>query len=141
MVLKTFDPKEVSIVIGGRAMTGIADGTHLTVSRNNDSYTLTVGAAGEGARSKSNDKSGTVVLTLLQTSSDNDYLSGLISADELNNSGIVPVAIIDNNGTTVVTAAEAWVRKPADLENADEASNREWTLECAELLMFLGGNS
>jgi len=138
---KTYDPKDYSLIVGGHIVSGFADGTFMTAARNNDTWTQAVGADGEGARAKSNDKSGTVVLTLMQSSSSNSVLSGFHTADELNNDGQIPVLIKDNNGDTVIAAATAWVRKPSDVELSKEITNREWTIETDKLEMLVGGNS
>ena len=138
---KTYDPKQYSLIVGGHIVGGFADGTFLTVARNNDTWALTMGADGEGARAKSNDKSGTLVFTLLQTSQSNSVLSGFHNADELNNAGQVPVLVKDNNGDTVIEATTAWVRKPADVELAKEITSREWTIETDNLTMLVGGNA
>ena len=136
---KSYDPKQYSLIVGGHIVGGLADGTFLSVSRNNDTFTLSMGADGEGARAKSNDKSGTFVFTLLQSSLSNDVLSGFHNADELNNGGQVPVLVKDNNGTTILQANTAWVRKPADVELAKEITGREWTIETDNLQMLVGG--
>ena len=136
---KNYDPKEVSVIVGGHIVTGYADGTFLTVSRNKDAFTLGVGADGEGARSKSNDKSGRLTLTLLQSSASNDVLSGFATADEIANGGQVPVLVKDNNGTTIVEAATAWIVKKADVEYSHEITNREWIVESDRLDVLVGG--
>lgn len=136
---KNYDPKQYSLIVGGHIVGGFADGTFLSVARNNDTWALTVGADGEGARAKSNDKSGTFVFTLLQTSASNSVLSGFHLADELNNGGQLPVLVKDNNGDSIHEAATAWVRKPADVELAKEITNREWTLETDKVTMLVGG--
>lgn len=137
---KTYDPKDYSLIVGGHIVEGFADGTFMTVSRNNDTFALTMGADGEGARAKSNDTSGTFVFTLLQTSRSNAVLSSFHNADELNNGGQVPVLVKDNNGDTVLEASTAWVRKPADVELAKEITSREWTLESDKLTMVVGSS-
>jgi hypothetical protein len=138
---KTFDPKDYSLIVGGHIVEGFADGTFLLASRNRDTFALTVGADGEAARAKSNDKSGTLVFTLLQTSASNTVLSGFAQADELSNGGTVPVLVKDNNGDTVIEAAIAWVRKPADVELSNEITNREWTIESGNMTMLVGSVS
>lgn len=136
---KTYDPKDYSLIVGGHIVEGFADGTFLTVARNNDTWALSMGSDGEGARAKSNDKSGTFVFTLMQTSKSNDALSAFHNQDEINNSGQVPVLVKDNNGNTVLEATTAWVRKPADVELGKEITNREWTIETDKLFMLVAG--
>lgn len=142
MAVKDYDPKKVSINLGGHIAQGFADGTFVSVSRNNQSFTLVSGASGETARSKSNDKSGTIELTLMMTSATNDYLSGKLLADEGPlNAGKFAFGIIDANGSTIVGATEAWVQQPPTVEYGKELGERVWTLEAGDLFITAGGIS
>jgi hypothetical protein len=137
---KTFDPKQVSVIVGGHIVQGFADGTFVKVARNNDMFALKVGADGEGARAKSNDKSGTLEITLLQSSASNDVLSGFATSDEISNGGQVPLLVKDGNGTTLVEALTGWVKKKPDVEFGKEISDRVWVFESDKLDMLIGGN-
>lgn len=141
MTVKNYDPALVQMIFAGASIEGLADGTFLTAARNNQSFELSTGADGEGARAKSNDKSGTVVFTLLQTSASNDILAALALLDELQGDGVSPLMIKDLNGTTLVTAETAWVQKPADVERAKTISDTEWTIETNNLQIFPGGSA
>jgi len=137
---KTFDPKNVTIVAGGHIVGGYADGTFVTAERNRDAFSLTVGADGEGARAKSNDKSGRITLTLLQSSASNDVLSGYATAEEfVGGGGQFPIIIKDNSGTTLVEAATAWIVKKPAVEFGNEISDREWIIESDDLDLLVGG--
>jgi len=139
-MVKTYDPKQVGIIVGTRPLTGYEDGTFVNVTRNSDSWSLSMGADGEGTRSKSNDKSGRVEITLKQSSSDNEYMSELALADELSGGGTFPVLVRDASGTSLYAAETAWVVKPSDSEFAKESSARTWMLETDNLAMFVGSN-
>lgn len=141
MGVKTFDPKQVQVIIGGNQITGFADGEFVNVERDEDTFTKVVGADGEVSRSKSNNRSGTLTLTLLQTSASNDILSAIMIADELSNSGIVPVYIKDTLGTSVLFAGEGWIMKPPAHANDKEITNREWAIQLASVDIFIGGNT
>ena len=140
-IAKQYDPKSLSVIVGGQPITGFTDGTFLLAERNEQMFTLKMGVDGIGTRSKSNNQSGKVTLTLHQSSPSNDYLSGLAGADELSNAGVVPILIRDNLGTTLISALTAWIQKFANSENAKEVSNRVWILETDSLLTFVGGNN
>ena len=140
MSVKTYDPKQVSMIVGGKIITGFTDGTFITAERNEDMWTMKVGVDGIGTRAKTNNTSGKLTITLHQSSSSNDDLSAFAAADELSDSGAVPVLLKDNSGRTVVTALTAWVKKYANAEFAKEVSNRVWVLETDQLVMFDGGN-
>ncbi len=137
---KTYDPGLVVVQFGPYIMTGFQDGTFVKAARNEDTFKVYVGADGTPARSRSRNKSGTIEVTLAQTSPSNDMLASAHSADELLGAGMYPLTIKDLNGTTLVAAAEAWVRKPADVEEGKEISPRAWTLETGALAMWAGGN-
>lgn len=136
---KTYDPLQVSVILGSHIVTGFADGTFVSIERNNQTFELVSGASGETARAKSNDRSGTVTITLMQTSESNSVLSGFAAADELSNSGKFPIIVKDNNGDSLYEATEAWVQQPASVEFSKEISEREWVLETGELIMVTGG--
>ena len=135
---KTYDPKQVSVIIGGYIVSGYADGTFVTLARNNDNWTRQGGADGEQTRAKSNDRSGLLTITLMQSSLSNGVLQGFAIADELGNSGTFSFLVKDNNGTEIAAAEIAWVQKPSDKSYAKENENREWIIETGEL-NYLGG--
>lgn len=139
-MLKTYDPKQVSLIVGGKIVSGFGDGTFIVAERNEDTFALKVGVDGEGTRAKTNNKSGRVTVTLMQSSSANDDFSGYAAADEASNGGVVSILLQDNSGRTLCTALNAWVVKMANAEFAKEASEREWIFETEELIMFDGGN-
>lgn len=137
--MKNYNPKDVLVIIAGTPAVGFADGTFIVAARNNDSYATVTGADGEPARSQSNDKSGIVTLTLLQTSLTNDILSAALALDEIQGDGVFPLLIKDLNGTTLVVAETAYVQKPADVEFGREIVEREWVIATPELNIFAGG--
>ncbi len=138
--LRTYDPKKVIVNVGGVPISGFADGTFISAERDNDAWSKVSGADGVVSRAKSNDLTGTITLTLQQTSPANDVLTGFAIADELTNAGVVPVSVTDLGGRTLITSAFSWVIKRATAEFGKEIANREWTIACADLKMFLGGN-
>ena len=139
MAIKTYDPKNISLIIGTHIVDGFEDGTFVSIERNNDTWTLKKGASGESARAKSNDRSGRFTFTLMQTSLSNDFLSALAISDEKNNNGLVPVLVLENGGLTAAEATEAWVIKPSNVEYSKEIGSRAWVLETGELILNVGG--
>src|SRR3990170_3725535 len=125
MSVKTYDPRQVIIIVAGNQMSGYADGSFVTVARNEDMFTLQVGTSGEGTRSKSNNRSGTITFQLMQSSDSNQVLSALAAVDELSGAGAVPVMVKDNSGDSIYVAETGWIRKYADSEFAREAGPRE----------------
>lgn len=139
MSIKTYDPAKILFSFGGSLITGFGPDTFITVERNEDGFTLTVGAAGEAVRTKSNNHSGKVTVTLLASSQSNDFLSAIAVADELAGTGVAPLFGKEFNGTTTFAACNAWVQKIPNIERAKEEGTVQWVFECADLEMFNGG--
>ena len=137
--VSTYDPKGVYIIVGQYLISGFADDSLITYSRNEDSFTLKVGATGEACRSMNRNRSGTIKIDLMQSSMSNDILSGLLIIDEQTGEGIVPVKIEEAKSETVWFAAAGWVKKPADLDFKKECSTRSWEIEVSEVTTFTGG--
>lgn len=140
MTVANYRAEEVTVAFAGIPITGFAAGSFVNAVRNNDSWNLTVGSGGEGARSSSGDRSGRITITLLATSASNAALSAQAALDEASGDGIGPVLVKDLSGADVITAETAWIVKPADQEKSNEISNREWILETDKLEIYSGGN-
>ena len=140
MPVRTFSPEETVLTVNGVPIGGFTDGTGITVRRSSDSFTKKSGMKGVVSRAKTADKSGEIVITLAQTSPSNDVLSALVALDEAQSTGVVPVQVADLSGRSVYATAKAWIRKPAEGSFGKEISDRQWTLDCADLFMFSGGN-
>ncbi len=138
--LKNYSPKDVSVIVGGHIVSGYADGAFVSVARNVDLFAVTIGADGEGTRTKSADRSGRFTITLKQTSESNAVLAALNQADELNNGGLVPVIVRDSQGNSLHTCEQAWIVKAPDAGYGKDLENREWVLETHSLTTFSGGN-
>ncbi len=139
--VKTYDPKQFKIIFGGVAISGFADGPFISVAPAGDRFTKVSGADGEKARSKSNDYSHEVTLTLLQTSASNDYLSTIHNIDKLSNLGKLPLQIVDLNGTTILSWSQAWIRAVPTVENAKEIGERVWVFDTSDAdIENYGGN-
>lgn len=140
MALKTFDPSQLVLSVGGVPASGWADGSMMTVEYDEDAYTKVVGVD-QTTRVKSSNNGGKITIRLQQSSPFNDVLSAFAIADREDNSGVVPALGKDNSGRTVIFSPSAWVMKIPSAEFAKEHSDREWILDCADLELFVGGNS
>lgn len=73
----SYDPKKVNLSLAGRMITGFAADGILSVSKNEDSVTPSVGAKGDVTYSENANESGTVAITLMSTSSSLPYIRQL----------------------------------------------------------------
>ena len=79
----TYDPLLVGMTFGGVPIVGIADGTFIKVSRNEDDWKDYAGTEGEVVWARQHDKRGTVTFTLKNTSPSNEDLSAIMISDSI----------------------------------------------------------
>lgn len=141
-MLSTYAADQVSIIAGPIIVEGLADGTFVTIEQNEDQFSLQVGTDGDACRSKTNNRSGRITMTLGQWSKTNELFTALHAADVLSPSGdgIVPLVVIDKSGTTLCACEKAWIVKPPSVEFGREATSREWVWETDNVVMGVGAN-
>lgn len=137
----TYSAEEVAVIVGGVRITGYADGTFITVRRDEQAYNKVTGADGKTSRARTANRSGQVEMVLQQTSPGNDVLSGLMLADEAGDQGVVPVLVKDGSGNTRHFAASAWVQQKPDEAFGKQIENRTWIIDCGRIDSFVGGNN
>lgn len=107
----------------------------ITVSLANARNTMTVGADGEGMHSLKADKSGTVTVRVLQTSSVNAKLQALYNAQALSSSlwgnNVITVRNKANSETTVCRSCA--FQKQGDITYREEGQMREWVFDCVKI--------
>jgi hypothetical protein len=138
---KTYSPKRVAVSVAGIPVTGFADGTFISADYTNDAFTIVTGADGESTFVENADQSGTIEITLKESSDSNDVFSALHATDRADLNGIVPIFIKDTNGRDTFLAAEARIMKQATGEKGNDLSDRTWVFGCLKLEMFAGGNN
>lgn len=144
-----YDPKQVSFSLVVNAAAGLeetaiaaddyAEGTFIRASRSTAMFSKRVGATGAVTRSKRNDKSGQVALTLEAGSSINAKLQSMYDADEDNSTGFAALLIKDSNGSDVVVGKNAWIVGPPEQNKGTEAGAVEWVFDVDVLQITHGG--
>lgn len=126
--MRTYDPKDVNVIVDGKFLTGFADGTFVNCEKEEDSYNTYVGAQGEVVRSKNAHPVGTITVTLEHTSPSNDVLNRLA-----NSGRVFPARMVDRGSRQVtIGGSECWIQKPADEDRGDETTEVEWTIIVAD---------
>lgn len=117
--IASYDPKKVTVIVGGRTITGFAADGIVTITKNEDSVTPSVGAKGDVTYSENANESGTVALTLMSTSSSLSYLREIEAKRQA-----VSVNISDANDADAFTLAadNCRVMKMPDLARQKEQS-------------------
>jgi len=140
-ILKTYSPKGVNIAWGGIALTGLGEDTMITVSRNADNSSTTVGSQGDVQHVKIADQTGMVELTLLQNSESNLYLTNIQFIQD-NSSDLIfkNLTITDPSGGMLWDARGAHLRKAADCVLGSGHNAKTYSFHVNELVS-VGANS
>ena len=131
-MVRTYNPKEVSIALGTHIVTGYADDSFVTIDPNGDGVTKKVGCDGEVVRSISPDATYIVKVVVLQQSDTNSFLQNRLSQDRKDGTGTFPVLIKDLKGGMVFSADVAWPVRSASRGYGKESANREWEIQTGE---------
>lgn len=140
MAVKTYDPGQVTVTFAGRTLSGFADGTKVTVEMDEVMWTTQIGVDGEGTRTKSNNRSGTITVNLMQSSDDNKFLYTIAESDRMASEGALPLLVKDGSGDSIHMCETAWIEKIPAAEYGIEAGPREWVFKTDVLVSALGGN-
>ncbi|MFD1206637.1 phage structural protein [Sporosarcina contaminans] len=124
----TYDFKKVSVVVDGVIITGFMDGESIQTEKNEDDVNVHVGADGGVTFSETNDDTGTITLTIKQTSPSDPYLRQLRASKR-----IFPVQIIDSNSNTFrAGGSECRIVKSPSRSYGNEVSGLEWQIAVAD---------
>ena len=117
------DFKKVNVIIENQMLVDLGSGTPIVSSYNSDRITPYVGAKGEVAKAISNDDTGTLTVTLQQTSISNKLLHSLDKKE-------FTMTLVDKNdeGKVKATVTGCTIQTYADVERGSEITEREWVI-------------
>ncbi|AOZ88130.1 DUF3277 family protein [Bacillus pumilus] len=121
----TYNPMDVTITVAGKIVTGFSEGTMVSASKDEDNFQTKMSAKGEASMAITNNRLGTITLTLSQGSPFVALLN-----QYANNGKQFPIWI-KNNGEIKETfgGTKAAVKKNADAEYSDEVGDREFEIQ------------
>lgn len=129
MATTTYDFKKVSVIVDGAFIVGFMDGEPIQVEKNEDDITPHVGADGDVTYAESADQTGTITLTLKQTSASLPFLQQLRKSKR-----IFPIQIVDSNTNTYrVGGSEARIVKMPSRSWGAEVQGVEVQIHVADL--------
>lgn len=141
-LVNSYDPSQVIVTFGGIPLSGFADETFVTIKRSNGGvYSKKRGADGTVERVNKCSYDFTVEITLQQTSNSNLVLDGLMKVDLASNAGVLPLAIKDNQGTTLFVAPNAWINEDPEVSFGNDTTSRKWVFETGPASLTVGGNA
>jgi hypothetical protein len=107
MTTRSFNGNQLSVVFGISPIVGFIQDTSLTIETRDGEYNYNHDLHGNVTRSRINDNSATIKITLTQATRSNVLLSEYVELDRQSNSGIFPICIKDSNNNTLFTSQSA----------------------------------
>jgi len=144
-ILSTYFPEAVSIVLSNanfsHVVSGVAEGTFITVARETPATQLVIGGDMSAMRVRRKNRASTVTVTLMQGSDSNDVFSQILKNDEdaMNNDWLFSLTIRDGSGRTVMFSPQAYIANMPDISFGTEGDNRDWVIQCIDLDAHVGG--
>lgn len=135
-VLYDFIPESTSINWGGINFTGFAEDTFITVNRNSANTNSSVGADGSVGLTKIADKTGTIEVTLMQTSSTHRYLSAVQAAQDVEDAQLVRanMSITDPSGGFICIAQGVHIMQAPEVALGSDQNPKSWTFFAERLI-------
>ena len=122
---------------------GFAEGSVIKYVHDDAWFGVKKGADGSVTRYRIPASVAKITFTLAQSSIVNDLLSARLISDHNTpgGSGIGAVLLKDLGGTTLVSAAHAFIEAPPQAEFGVEVGDREWSIVLMDAQPFFGGNT
>lgn len=118
---------------------GYMDGTKVSAEYDEDAVTKHVGEDGDVSVVISCNRGASVTVNLGQGTPVNKQLSDLVPNGKLDYLPIGVLTFEDLNGTTVIKAAQAWIKKSAKVEFGKSITGRGWVFDTADCDIDVGG--
>ena len=120
-----YDARKVTVTVDGQFITGFAEGTFVTASKDEDGFEPSISAQGDVGVAVRNNTLGTIEITLNQTSPSINFLDQLAASFK-----VVPVWVISNNEVKEKSGGTmAMITKPSDKEYSDTISERTYEIK------------
>ncbi|MCK9530499.1 MAG: hypothetical protein M0R77_08060 [Gammaproteobacteria bacterium] len=140
-ILGTYSPEDVTVLFGGvHQLSGFIDGTFISISKDEPSFSTRVSADGAPTRTFSSNPLYTVQLVLHSGSESNQVLSYALTVDEITKMGKFPLIIKDQLGSSLFFSLTSWIESKPDSDFSVSIEEREWTIKCSQVTFNVGGN-
>lgn len=139
--METYNPDDVSMTLGTTPIEGVMDGTFILIEPNAPDWKKKVGAQGNVARTRIEDESYRVTITLMGSSPSNKDLTGINKTDKATGQGQLPFLMEDLSGEDMFFATNAWIEGKPALSKGDDITPVVWIIECEKGEILIGGNA
>ena len=122
----SYDSAKVRLYLGTERVTGFGPDTKITVTRSNDLVIPHVGTDGEVSLALSRNRTGTLEVTLQNTSSFNDWLAVFVR--QADTTGLVSFPVVLEGSQGPYLTAIGWVQAVPALTYGAEVGDMTWTI-------------
>lgn len=137
----TYSPEDIIITIGGvYTVEGLAEEEFVSISKPDALFTTSITADGRVSRTKAEDPTHLVTITLTSYSDSNLVFTSWAGADAMITSAMLPLFIKDGMGSTMFYAPLCWVEEAPDTSFDVSTNTRQWVLRAAGGVLVTGGN-
>lgn len=126
MLERTYDAKDVSVVVDGRVIKGFQDNDMVTATQKEENVQTSVDAQGEPQVAINNNKLGQITINLSGNSVDHKRMNNLANTHK-----VFPVTI--KSDIEKVVAQQCIISKPADAAFGKAVPARTYTIEALEI--------
>ena len=134
-----YHPNRVSLSLGDVIIDGYADGVFFRGARDNDDTTLVSGAQGDSIVVRIPKQQGTISVMIHAGTAVGAELDALADDGPDGKIQFKPFQMKDNNGSDLVSASKAWVKRRADIEKGGEPGTQEWIIAAHDYKVVHGG--
>lgn len=135
-----YDPGDKLVVVAAVPVSGYGPDTMIEVDYTEDGADITVGADGETVIVFNKNQSGSITLTLLQTTPSNALLQA-VSAAFYSKKTLVPFAMHDNGGLDTWEADQSFCTRRAPKGSYGKSvGTNTWVFKTGKLVGVLGGS-
>jgi hypothetical protein len=128
MAAKTYNLKRCIVTVNTIEVEGFGENDAISFEPNEDMWNYTVGGDGEGTRSRMNNDSYTITLTLMQNSESLMVLQQAYLADLLSGNSKFVLTVDDLETDEHIVAEDCWVQRPPTKAFARQVGEREWRI-------------
>lgn len=146
MNLGNYSPDDLHLVISledeVHIIGGYAEGTMVSVSRLLPLSAMVTGGDNSRLRIFRRNDSGSITVTLMQSSSSNDFLTMWAKKDIELRGYLGNVTFVDASGRSAFTGTQCFIENLPEVGfGTDGTDNRTWVINCSQLDQYIGGNS
>lgn len=140
MTIANYLPDDVNCLAFGIPLSGFADGTFISITKDKVPYGTTETADGQIARLYTNSQTYTISLTFHRGSVSNDVLTKLWQLDEFTQRAKFPLFIKDLSGTDLFFSTNTWIEGIPSMVESTNFDSRTWVLRSSQAGINIGSN-